>query len=185
MDATMKRFFHKGATVQSKGKEVVNQRQAPSEGHKLAAPSHLLYLDHPLVGTLWLTLLRSEVKDEYGIKVLCGPDQPRAEYALKYCHLGNAKQSNSVIFVHGLTGGQLSTWTAPGASAPWPSLLLPDDIPDARISTFGYDADVLNLLGSAGQNRIRHHARNLLRGIADMWLDTEVVSSSEQRNAHS
>ena len=84
--------------------------------------------------------------------------------------------------MHGLTGSQLSTWTAPGATAPWPSLLLSDDIPDARISAFGYDADVVNLLGPAGQNRIRHHARNLLRGIADMWLDTGVVSLSEQRS---
>ena len=40
----------------------------------------------------------------------------------------------------------------------------------------------MNLLGPAGQNRIRHHARNLLRGMADMWLDTGVVSISEQRD---
>ena len=84
--------------------------------------------------------------------------------------------------MHGLTGSQLSTWTTPGATAPWPSLLLADDIPDAQISAFGYDADVVKLLGSAGQNRIRHHARNLLRGMADMWLDTGVVSLSEQRD---
>ena len=68
--------------------------------------------------------------------------------------------------MHGLTGSQLSTWTAPGATAPWPSLLLADDIPDARISAFGYDADVVNLLGPAGQIRIRLHARNLIRGMA-------------------
>ena len=82
----------------------------------------------------------------------------------------------SIIFVHGLTGGQLSTWTVSGATDAWPCALLPDDIPDARISAFGYDADVVNMLGPAGQNRIRHHARNLLSGIADMWLDTGVVS---------
>ncbi|KAL9628899.1 MAG: hypothetical protein Q9164_007109, partial [Protoblastenia rupestris] len=93
--------------------------------------------------------------------------------------IDGAKQVDSIIFVHGLTGSQLSTWTTSGATAAWPRLLLPDDIPDARISAFGYDADVLNLLGPAGQNRIRHHARNLLGGIADMWLDTGVVSLSE------
>ncbi|MCJ1360891.1 MAG: hypothetical protein MMC33_010900 [Icmadophila ericetorum] len=59
----------------------------------------------------------AELKDEYGIKVLYGPDEPRAEYALIYCQLDSAKQSDSVLFVHGLTGRQLSTWTAPGATA--------------------------------------------------------------------
>ena len=92
--------------------------------------------------------------------------------------MDGAKQIDSIVFVHGLTGGQLSTWTASCAEAAWPSLLLPKDIPDARISVFGYDADVVNLLGPAGQNRIRHHARNLLSGIADMWL--ELVSLSEK-----
>ena len=179
MDARIKRLFHKGKVVQSNTEEPVNQRQTASEENKYAAPSHLLYLDLPLVGTLWLTLFRAELKDKYGIKVLCDPDQPRAEYALIYCQLESAKQSDSVVFVHGLTGSQLSTWTAPGAPAPWPSLLLSKDIPDARISAFGYDADVARLLGPAGQNRIRHHARNLLSGIADMWLDTGVVSLSE------
>ena len=81
-----------------------------------------------------------------------------------------------------MTGRQLSTWTAPGATTPWPSLLLSDDMPDARISAFGYDANVVNLLGPAGQNRIRDHASNLLRGIADMWLETGVVRLSGQRD---
>ena len=121
----------------------------------------------------------AELKDEYGIKVLYSPDQPRAEYALKYCQFDGAKQIDSIVFVYGLTGSQLLTWTASGAAAPWLYLLLPDDISDTRISAFGYDADVLSLLGPAGQNRIRYHARNLLRGIADMWLDTGVVSRSE------
>lgn len=81
-----------------------------------------------------------------------------------------------------MTGSQLSTWTVPGATAPWPSLLLADDIPDARISAFSYDTNIVNLLGLARQNRIRYHARNLLRGMADIWLDTGVVSLSEQRD---
>ena len=76
----------------------------------------------------------------------------------------------------------MSTWTAPGVAAPWPSLLLSEDIPEARISAFGYDADVVNLLRPAGQNRIRYHARSLLKGIADMWLDTGIVCFWERRN---
>ena len=77
--------------------------------------------------------------------------------------------------MHGLTGGQVSTWTAPGATVPWPKLFLADDLKDARISAFDYDADVVNLLGPAGQNNIGLHASDLLKGIADMWLETEIV----------
>ena len=90
------------------------------------------------------------LKDEYGIKILYSPDQPRTKYALIYCQLDSAKQIDSIVFVHGLTGSQLLTWTALSATALWPSLLLADDIPDAQISAFGYDADVVNLLGPAG-----------------------------------
>ena len=94
-----------------------------------------------------------------------------------------AKQVHSIVFVHGWTGHQLSTWTASGATAAWPSLLLADDIPDARISAFGYDADMVHLLGAVGQNRIRHHARDLLGGIADMWLETGTVSLLEKMDS--
>ena len=99
------------------------------------------------------------------------------------CPPESANHSGSIVFVHGLTGKQLSTWTAAGAAAPWPKVLLADDIPDARISAFGYDADIVKLLGPAGQNRIRHHARNLLRGIADMWLESETVSADNGKKS--
>ncbi|MCJ1231793.1 hypothetical protein MMC12_008472 [Toensbergia leucococca] len=173
MDAKIKRFFSKG-----RGKDKGSGNHGPAN-----YPPHLDPRGDPVQSNREEHISQSltaskenkaELKDEYGIKVLYGPDQPRAEYALIHCQLDSAKQIDSIVFVHGLTGSQLSTWTAPGATAPWPSLLLADDIPDARISAFGYDADVVNLLGPAGQNRIRHHARNLLRGMADMWLDTGV-----------
>ena len=53
-------------------------------------------------------------------------------------------------------------------TAPWPKLLLSKDIPEARISAFGYDADVVKFLGQAGQNKIGQHATNLLADLADM-----------------
>ena len=133
----------------------------------------------PLVESPQLTEHRAEAKDEYGIKVLYSPERPRAEYDPRHRRLDRAKQVDSIVFVHGVNGRQLSTWTASDATAAWPCLLLPHDIPDARISAFGYDADVVKLLGPAGQNRLRDHAGNLLGGIADMWLHTQVVSLSE------
>ena len=182
MDRRIKRFFRNEEGVRHNQVETGSQGQTVSEENEYAAPIYPLHLDLPLVSTLFLTLRRVGFKDEYGIKVLYHPDQPCAEYVLLYAHVESAKQSASIIFVHGLTGSQLSTWTAPGAPGPWPSLLLSDDIPNARISAFGYDADVVNFLKPAGQNKIRHNARNLLRGIADMWLETRLVSLSDTRD---
>jgi hypothetical protein len=85
--------------------------------------------------------------------------------------------SVSIVFVHGLTGGQITTWTAEGARAPWPEQLLSEDIPDARISEFGYDADVVKLWGQTGQNKIRQHAINLLSDLADMRFNSDTVSN--------
>lgn len=44
----------------------------------------------------------------------------------------------------------------------WPQTLLPSVIPNARIFTWGYDADVDGWLSSASQNNIHQHASNLL-----------------------
>ena len=67
----------------------------------------------------------------------------------------------SIVLIHGLTGGQVFIWTAEGATAPRPQLLLSKDIPNAQISAFGYDADVVNLLAQTLQNIIWDHATDL------------------------
>jgi hypothetical protein len=43
---------------------------------------------------------------------------------------------------------------------------LPGDIADARILTFGYDADVTKIFGAVGQGRLRDHADALLGDLA-------------------
>ncbi|KAL9041630.1 MAG: hypothetical protein Q9214_004041, partial [Letrouitia sp. 1 TL-2023] len=145
MDARIKHFFNKG-----KGKDKGSGGGSHGPAHN---PPHL---------DSGGNLIQPDTKEHTNQPLTVLEENKRVD-------------SSPIIFVHGLTGSQLSTWTAPGSTAAWPSLLLSDDIPDARISAFGYDADVVNLLGSAGQNRIKHHARNLLRGITDMWLDTGVA----------
>jgi len=65
------------------------------------------------------------------------------------------------VFVHGLTGDGENTWKKSGAEAPWPKTLLHDALPQARIMTYSYDADIANLGQPAGNNRIAEHARNL------------------------
>jgi hypothetical protein len=40
------------------------------------------------------------------------------------------------VFIHGLGGHSIKSWTAKGEVAPWPQTLLPTAIPTARVLTF-------------------------------------------------
>ena len=57
---------------------------------------------------------------------------------------------------------------------PWPKTFLPNVIPDARIYTWGYDADVNGFLSSSSQNTIHQHADNLLSDLADSIQDQAI-----------
>lgn len=78
----------------------------------------------------------------------------------------NINPLNSIIFIHGLTGDREKTWGANNGDASWPQALLPSELPDARILTFGYDAYVADWRGMVSKNRIGNHAMNLLTAIA-------------------
>ena len=77
--------------------------------------------------------------------------------------------------MHGLTGGREKTWTHPSADCFWPEQLLPADLPNARILTYGYDADVAHFFSQASQSRIGDHARTLLSDLARIRERTETV----------
>jgi hypothetical protein len=66
-----------------------------------------------------------------------------------------------ICFVHGLTGNRDSTWTASKQSTPWPTMLLPPNLPHARLLTWGYNAYVVQA-SVASKNRLTDHAINLL-----------------------
>ena len=70
------------------------------------------------------------------------------------------------MFIHGLTGDREATWTAEGATAPWPQTLLPTILPTARVLTFGYDAFVIDWRGPVSENFIGNHALNLLTSLS-------------------
>ncbi|MCJ1279947.1 Kinesin light chain 3 [Puttea exsequens] len=48
--------------------------------------------------------------------------------------------SIDIVAVHGLGGDAITTWTHPKSNAFWLKDFLPQQIPDARIMTFGYNA---------------------------------------------
>ena len=67
-----------------------------------------------------------------------------------------------------MTGGRDRCSTASGCEEPWPKLLLADDVPNARIITYGYDANVVHLTKEAGLNTVREHASNLLVDVSNL-----------------
>ncbi|KAL2851263.1 ankyrin repeat-containing domain protein [Aspergillus pseudodeflectus] len=71
-----------------------------------------------------------------------------------------------IVFLHGLTGTRISTWTHARSGVCWPKDFLAADIPNARILTFGYDADVVGLWDPAGMNGVSNHARDLLGALS-------------------
>ncbi|KAB5513496.1 hypothetical protein GE09DRAFT_1179745 [Coniochaeta sp. 2T2.1] len=105
-----------------------------------------------------------------GIKLLHCPERPAAD----------------IVFVHGLTGDREKTWTARGASEPWPKALLPSELPTARVLTFGYDAYVADWRGVVSRNRIGNHAWSLLTSLANYRDrdDTALVKSRERPEQH-
>lgn len=69
------------------------------------------------------------------------------------------------MLVHGLTGNRQNTWTHKDGVF-WPGDLLPQDLPTARIMTFGYDADVVSIVKTAGSNTLRDHGKSLANDLA-------------------
>ncbi|KAJ5734976.1 uncharacterized protein N7483_000101 [Penicillium malachiteum] len=80
----------------------------------------------------------------------------------------NQNKSISVIFVHGLTGNRETTWTHKTTGKFWPQDFLPHDLPDVRILTFGYDADIIGTSHTASSNTLRDHGKSLAEKLA-MW----------------
>ena len=54
----------------------------------------------------------------------------------------------------------------------WPRDLLPKVVPDVRIFTWGYDADIAGF-SSASRNTIHQHAGNLLSDLVDLRAESE------------
>lgn len=71
----------------------------------------------------------------------------------------------SIVLIHGLTGNREKTWKHANGTY-WPQDLLPKDLKHARISVFGYDADVVRIYGGvAGSNKLMDHGKSLTNAI--------------------
>lgn len=86
-----------------------------------------------------------------------------------------------IVAVHGLTGGALKTWTSNDGKTCWlnNSELLPKYLKNARILTWGYNADIASLMGktASSSDRILQHAQTL---VAQLHADRQLEGATER-----
>ena len=78
-----------------------------------------------------------------------------------------------VVFVHGLGGDPIDTWTEKGIC--WPRDLLKDDLDNVRIMSWGYDSGIAHLWKSTSQASVFGHAETLLSDLANLRLTRQEV----------
>ncbi len=97
-------------------------------------------------------------------------------------HVPSLNDISSIVAVHGLYGNALQTWTSEQSKALWlrDAEMLPKAIPNARILTWGYNADVHAFLGHTSSDRIMQHAHTL---VAQLQTDREVCLALTSRSS--
>ena len=78
----------------------------------------------------------------------------------------------SIVAVHGLNGHREETWTTEGG-VNWLKDLLPNDMPEARIMTWGYDARTHSNTNISLQNMFSH-ANTLVGDLVSKKKKTQV-----------
>jgi len=106
--------------------------------------------------------------ERYGLKPLHEPKEPGVD----------------IIFVHGLNGDGLGSWTT--KTVLWPKAFLSADIPDARVMAYGYDGNVSHLDASQiTASTIESHATKLCALLAADRAEKDAESRPIVFVAHS
>ena len=69
-----------------------------------------------------------------------------------------------VLFIHGLQGDPIRTWSQ--GDVCWPRDILPLDVMNARVMTWGYDSSIANISGTSSQASLFGHADGLLSDLS-------------------
>lgn len=94
---------------------------------------------------------------------------------------------SSIVFVHGLGGDRLRTWTyqgGDGGTVFWPKDLLPVVCSTARILSFGYNADFADFYPLFGRNHVAEqltiddHSNSLLQSLIGLRQETKTVRNA-------
>jgi len=89
--------------------------------------------------------------------------------------VGRSLFDYSIVAIHGLNGHREKTWTVGGVN--WLRDLLPSDIPNARILSWGYDANTHGTSPISAQY-LYDHARTLVSDLCLKRRLTKVLESS-------
>ncbi|KAF2654337.1 hypothetical protein K491DRAFT_679804 [Lophiostoma macrostomum CBS 122681] len=87
-----------------------------------------------------------------------------------------------IIFLHGLHGHRKDTWTykdPDGTECFWPQDLLPKDLPNARIYSYGYDADVIKFFDGVAVVNLDQYAQTLCIQLSNIQQSIEKASAPE------
>ena len=112
------------------------------------------------------------------------PRRPLSSKSLKICWLQSpllhfvslTALFPSNVAIHILGGDGITTWTHPKSKAFWLKDFLPQQISDARIMTFGYNAASASRQSTA---EIVDHAKSLLASLVDKRGEPEVHSAAK------
>jgi hypothetical protein len=144
--------LHPSAQSSPSGQAIISQSNIPKPSQPAQQP----------LATSSRSNLRNELFPHgltYGLHVLYDPPNPLVD----------------IIFIHGLRGDAYETWLEEKSGTYWPKALLCQDVPDARVMSYGYDASVTKLVGPVSQNRLADHAENLLGDLANVRDKDESV----------
>lgn len=67
----------------------------------------------------------------------------------------------------------------------WPLNLLPQDIPDARIISWGYDANIAHFLEPTSNLKVKDHARSLSNDLGELRKYLDIIERPIIFVAHS
>ncbi|CCT65180.1 uncharacterized protein FFB20_13408 [Fusarium fujikuroi] len=82
---------------------------------------------------------------------------------------GDDATTVDVVFVHGLRGNPINTWSkkdGSGTSVCWPRDLLRGNLKTARVISWGYDTDIANVFSRASEESLFGHAQKLLGALS-------------------
>ncbi|KAM5445401.1 hypothetical protein MaudCBS49596_007544 [Microsporum audouinii] len=97
--------------------------------------------------------------------------------------LCNPKDANlDIVFVHDLHGDRVDTWTKYGIF--WPRDLLPDDVRQARVLSWGYSADIAHFWQKTTNTELNDHAKNLCSDHSGLREQSALVFSDRSADQH-
>ncbi|KAG9056275.1 hypothetical protein FS842_011164 [Serendipita sp. 407] len=138
---------------------------------KTSIPNHLLHkarMVHPLSYESAATLISLSI----GLAILFklssrGKSKPKQRKDHGFIELSAGQDPTiDIIAIHGLDGHREQSWTAENEKL-WLKDFLPNDLPNARILSYGYDADTRSFIQTSSKT-ISHHAEDFVERLSQL-----------------